>query len=280
MSAVPRLLVAYLRRDRWQLLIWAAVTGLLVFGASTAVGGEFDSEADRRGLVTIAASNPAFLFLRGVPDGFGYGAVLFFMMFAFLGVMAGLMSTFLVTRHTRADEDLGRAELLGGTPAGRSAPLTAVLLLALLANSLLALVVGAALLTPGLPPAGSVLTGVAVAAAGLPFAGFAAVTAQLMPSARGANGIAAAMVGVAYLLRGIGDALAVPSADISTAESAWPAWLSPIGWAQRVAPFTDGDTRPLLLTLGLFAALGGAALWLRAHRDLGASLVRERAGRN
>ena len=61
---------------------------------------------------SVAAVSPAFLFMRGLPDGTGIGAVVFFQGYAFTAVLAGLMSTFLVIRHTRTDEELG-AEIVG-----------------------------------------------------------------------------------------------------------------------------------------------------------------------
>jgi ABC-2 type transport system permease protein len=278
MSAIDRLLLAQLRRDRWQLSIWVAGAGLLVFAATSAVSEEFAAEADRRGIVALAATNPAFLFLRGVPDGIGFGAVLFFQMFSFLGVMAGLFSTFLVVRHSRGDEDAGRAELLGGTAASRTAPLAATLILAVVANTLVGAAVAGGMLAAGLEARGALLTGMAVWATGLVFAGVGAVAAQLLPSSRGANGVAGALVGAAYLVRGIGDALGTPSGDLTSAESSWLSWLSPIGWGQRVGPFSDGDLRPALLSLAVAALLAALAIRLRGSRDLGASLLREHLG--
>jgi ABC-2 type transport system permease protein len=275
MNAVARLFAAQLRRDRWQLVLWTGGMGGLVLAAIHAVTGEFASVADRRALVALATSNPAFLFLRGIPDGLGLGALIFFQLFAFLAVFAGLMSTFLVVRHTRGDEEPGRTELLG---AARSAPLLATGMLASLANLLVGAAVALAMLVMGLDPGGALLTGLALAVAGACFAGAAAIAAQLMPTARSANGAAAAAVGLAYLVRGIGDALAVPNQQLSTAESAWVSWLSPIGWGQRVEPFSAADPMPLLIGLAGAAALFAVAVRTRSARDLGASLVRERRG--
>jgi ABC-2 type transport system permease protein len=278
MGAVPRLFAAQLRRDRWQLLIWAAGMGLMVVAATTAVTDEFTTTADRRALVALAASNPAILFLRGVPDGIGFGSLIYFQLFAFLALFAGLMSTFLVVRHTRGDEELGRTELLGGTRAPRTAPLLATALLAVLANLLVGAAVAVALLLVGLEFGGALLTGSALAAAGACFAGVATVTAQLMPTARAANGAAAAIVGAGYLVRGIGDAFAVPDQQLSTAESAWISWASPIGWGQKVEPFTDANTWPLLLALAATLVLFVVGARIRATRDLGSSIVPERRG--
>ncbi|HEY8588927.1 MAG TPA: polyketide antibiotic transporter [Naasia sp.] len=154
----------------------------------------------------------------------------------------------------------------------------ATLLLATVADLLFGAAAALGLLAGGLPASGSLLTGLSAAAVGVAFAGIAALAAQVLPTSRGANGAAAALVGSAYVLRGVGDALGVPSADLLSATSAWPSWLSPIGWGQQVRPFTDADPVPLLLCLGLGATTAAVALAARRRRDLGDSLVPERTG--
>lgn len=269
---------AQLRRDRWPLVVWVGGVALLCGAAATAVSTEFGDEGQRAAVVAVAAANPAFLFLRGTPDGTGVGAVTFFQLFSFLGVLAGLMNVFLVVRHTRADEDAGRAELVGATPTGRLLPLAATLVTATVASLLMGALAALALLVAGLDVTGALLTGAALAGVGLVFAGVAAVCAQLLPTSRAANGLAGGLVGLAYLVRGVGDALGSPSADLTRADPAWLSWWSPIGWGQRVSPF--GGQRPEVLLLPAAAAvlLGALALLLRRRRDLGGSLLTERPG--
>jgi ABC-2 type transport system permease protein len=101
-----------------------------------------------------------------------------------------------------------------------------------------------------------------------------------MQSSRGANGVAVAAVGLAFVLRGFGDAAGTPSADGLSMTSAWPSWLSPIGWAQHVGAFTANDLTPLLLNLGLATGLLVAIFTLQSRRDLGASLLVGRPGRS
>ena len=189
------------------------------------------------------------------------------------------MSTFLVVRHTRTDEELGRAELLGSVPLPRAASLAATLLLGAAANLLLAVCDAAGFVAAGLPVPGAAWAGAAIGAVGVSFVGLGAVVAQVLPSGRSANGAAAALVGAAYLLRGIGDALGTPAADLLHVSSAWPSLLSPIGWGQRSRPFTSPDLFPLLVLLAAALVLGGAALLIRRRRDVGASLLPQRDGR-
>ncbi|WP_258803155.1 ABC transporter permease [Pseudarthrobacter sp. NS4] len=273
MAAVVRLALLQARRDRAILAAWILGIAGLGYAAATAVTTQFGADNERAALVAVAAASPAFLFLRGLPDGISSGAVTFFQGYSFTAVLAGLMSTFLVVRHTRADEDQGRFELVGSTPVTRVTPLYATLVLGTCANVVLALAVAAGFIGAGLPVAGSFLAGAAVGAVGLFFMVAAALAAQVMPSARSANGAAAALVGGAYLIRGAGDALGTADASLLKVTAAWPSLFSPIGWGQRIRPFTDSDALPLVVIGTGALVLAGAALMLRTSRDLGASYI-------
>jgi ABC-2 type transport system permease protein len=278
-SGVWRLLRAQARRDRWQLVLWILGIWLLTVGSSSAAAQEFGTAAERAALVKLATQNPALLAIRGAPNGVDLGAVLFFELFTFLAVMAGLMTTFMVVRHTRADEELGRAELIGSTPVPRAATLVSSLLLALAANILVAVAVAVGFIMAGANPDGAIVAGLATGAVGLSFAGIAAVAAQLTQTSRAANSIAGASIALAFALRAFGDATGTASADDLSVTSAWPSWVSPIGWGQQTFAFSDNNLAPLLLGPALFVVLAGFALWMRSRRDLGASLFAERAGR-
>jgi len=273
-----RLLRAQARRDRWQLLIWIGSTGLFAAFSATAVISEFGGLAERSALMTLAASNPALLAIRGLPDGVAIGSVITFQVFTYLAIMAALMSSFLTVRHSRGDEERGRAELVGSTPASRSSALSATLVLGALANVGIAIVVALGFIVSGLPAVGSVRTGLATGAVGLAFCGIAAVAAQLARSARAANSLAGATLAAAFVLRAFGDALGTPADSPVRLASAWPSWLSPIGWAQQVRPFGDSSLVPLLLDVAL-AGLGvGIAVVLVRRRDLGSGVIGERPG--
>ncbi|MET3919454.1 polyketide antibiotic transporter [Arthrobacter sp. UYEF20] len=279
MRGVLRLALFQAGRDRVTLPVWILGIALLGYATSNAVVTHFGDETARTAIITLAASNPAFLFVRGLPDGTGTGAVVFFQGYAFTAVLAGLMSTFLVVRHTRADEELGRAELLGSVPLPRAASLGATLLLGAAANLVLAVSVAAGFTVAGLPISGAVGAGAAVGAVGVFFVATAAAVAQIMPSGGSANGAAAGLVGAAYLIRGTGDALGTPAADLLHVTNAWPSLLSPIGWGQRSRPFTSPDPAPLLALLAAALILATAAVLIRERRDLGASLLPQREGR-
>ena len=112
-----------------------------------------------------------------------------------------------VIRHTRADEETGRTELLDSTAVGRYASLTAALLLSFGASMLTGLIGFARTAHASTsPPPGSLAFGLALAGSGLVFTAVAAVAAQLSPSARFARGAAFAVLAAAFTLRAVGDA--------------------------------------------------------------------------
>jgi ABC-2 type transport system permease protein len=114
---------------------------------------------------------------------------------------------------------------------------------------------------------GSLLYGAAYAAVGIVFAATAAVTTQITQYARAASGLAGGLIGVAYLVRAMGD---VMDNGLS--------WLSPIGWAQATAAYVHNSWWPIGLSLLATVALSALAFWLAARRDLGAGLRPERRG--
>ena len=282
---VLRALVAQrFRRDRTQILAWLAGFAVLAYVGNAAVAGTYGTTAQRTEVLHLIQSTPAILILRGTPQGPAADAFQFFLLFAFLSVLIGLMMTFLAVRHTRAEEELGRAELISATPAARRTPLTATIVEGISLSVAIGVISGLGYFWGGAEVTGSLLAGCALAVMGVVFLGVGLSAAQLMRSSRGANGLAAAVVSAAYLVRGIGDATGTVHVDGVSMTPAWPSWLSPIGWGQAVSPFTpaaQGGERiwPLALGLALAVALGAAAMWLQGRRDLGSSVLPERAGR-
>jgi ABC-2 type transport system permease protein len=123
----------------------------------------------------------------------------------------------------------------------------------------------------GLPFAGALAYGLGEAGCGVAFAALAAIAAQVSATARGARGIAIAALVVAFLFRGVGDSGG--SHGLS-----WLTWLSPMGWAELVRPFT-GDRWWVLAVPAAVAAAGTvAAFGLAGRRDAGAGLVPLRPG--
>ena len=260
------------RRDRIMLPAWVYLITVLVASNSYSLNKLYPTAQARAALAVSGGRNPALVFLYGRLSGDSLGAVSAWRYGVWAAIFGALMSIFLVIRHTRADEETGRLELVGSAAVGRLAGLTAALLTAVAANVALALLLTVALIVVGLPAAGSAAFALAIASCSLAFAAVAALTAQLAAGARAARGIAAGVLGAAYLLRAVGDAA-------GSSGPSWLTWLSPLGWTEFVRPYTADRWWVLALPLVLTAAAVTAAYVLAVTRDYGAGLLPDRPGR-
>ncbi|MHA7648256.1 ABC transporter permease [Mycobacterium sp. ML4] len=262
------LLRLYLRRDRVVLPLWVLLLSAPL--ASVYIGSieeVYSTAAERARFAATIMASPAQRALYGQIHNHSLGAVGIWKagMFHTLIAVAVILT---VIRHTRADEETGRAELIDSTAVGRYASLTAALLLSFGASLATGLIGAAGLLTTDVSAAGSVAFCAALAASGLVFSAVAAVAAQVSPSARVARGIAFAVLGTAFTLRAVGDA---GSGALS--------WLSPLGWSLQVRPYAGERWWVLLLHLATTLVLAVLAYRLLAGRDIGAGLFAERTGR-
>jgi ABC-2 type transport system permease protein len=233
----------------------------------------YPSAATRLAVAARAGANPALRLLLGRLDGTSIGAFLAARWSVWGAALAVLLTIFLVVRHTRADEEAGRFELVGSAAVGRQAPLTAALLPAVVANIVIAGLTCWWLPAQKLPFAGSAALALSIALCGLVFAGLAAVGAQLAATARGARGIAIGALGAAFVLRGVGDA--------GPRTVSWLSWASPLGWVEQARAFGSAGERWWVLTLPLvaLAVLLVAAFALAARRDHSAALLPSLPGR-
>jgi ABC-2 type transport system permease protein len=251
------------RRERVRIPVYLVIFSALII--STAVQSEelYPTAADRAAYVATVTGNPGLIAIVGPAwDVSTVGGDTAWQWGGLGGVVAALMSMFIVGRHTRAEEQSGRSELIRAGVVGREAPLTATLLVAAAANVLAGAVIAVSMVGLDQSAAGSIAFGASLAGVGLMFAGVAAVAMQLSQSTSGAYGLVGAVLGGAYVLRAAGD---VGNGTLS--------WLSPIGWGQAVRPYADERWWPLLLLLGGTAVLVVAAFALLGRRDDGAGVV-------
>lgn len=262
-AGVGTLLRLLLRRDQRVLPVWAFYLGMLPIVYSVAFNWIFPTEQDRQ---QFAATSSGFVVLEGPLFGTSIGAMTAWwsgIVYPLIGVAAILT----VVRHTRAEEESGRFDLVGATAVSRSAPLTAALALTVGGVTTCAAVSVVGLIAAGRPVAGAFAFGLAVLGAGVVFAAVAAVAAQLSRSARLARGIALGALAAAFGLRAVGDA-----------GSGVLSWLSPLGWSQQLRPFADERWWVLVLPAAAAAGLLAVAYALVRRRDLDAGLVAERPG--
>ena len=268
LTGTGALVRAVLRRDRLRVALW--VGGIVVMTVSSAAGvrGIYPTAADLRQAALLIEGNAAAIAFNGPAQGLGtLGGRIAFETGSFTLLLVGLMSVFMLSRQTRAEEEAGRLELIRATVVGRHAPLAAALAVVAAMNVATGVLLTVGFLALDLPAAGCVAFGLSAVAVGLAFAGITAVTAQVAENARVATGLAGLSVGVAYGLRAVGD---IGDGTLS--------WLSPIGWGQKVRPFAGEQWWPLVVPGLCVAGCLWLAVALASRRDLGGGLVQSRRG--
>ncbi len=268
MSGTWLLLRHFLRRDRWMLLAWSVGITILYWSQAVSVEGLYRTQAEFDAAAVAMESNAAFVAMAGPARALNtVGGQVAWQATAFGAITGGLMSMFLVVRHTRAEEESGRDELLRAAAVGRRATTTATVLLAVVANVVTGVLVALSLVVVPLGAVDSIGLGAGQAAVGLLFAAVALLAAQLTSGPRAAYGLTGAVIGTAYVLRAIGDV----GSPVLT-------WLSPIGWFQGMHAFSGlrwWPLAPLVLTAAGVCAL---ALWTFGRRDHGAGVLAARPG--
>jgi len=272
LAGVGTMVRLVLRRNRVRLAVWWVVlVGLFAY-----VGAYYKSLFTTQAALDdfAALSNtPAIKALTGLaanPNTLGGAVWTKIWMTCALTLAFGIL--FLVTRSGRADEEVGRTELLRSRSLGRHAYSAA----SWLVNTALAVAVGVgtaiASAASGLDPAGtgitgSLIIGASVTGVGLVAIGVGAVAGQLTTTSRGANALGASVLGAFFVLRMVGD---LGDGRLT--------WVSPIGWGQQMQPWGANRWWPFTLLVGLTGVLLTVAAALEARRDLGAGLLPERPG--
>lgn len=256
-----------LRRDRVRLPVW--ILGITVASVGTLSNFEQTYPTDDDIATAAELSDlPAVVAMVGrnySRDDYTYGVMMGHQMFITVAVVVALMSILLFVRHTRAEEEAGRAELIRSSVLGRHAQNTAAFSVVGGANVMVGLLTALGLGSSsleGITMQGSFLYGFAITTVGLVFTGVAAATCQVTEYARGAVGMALAVLGLAYAVRAVGD---VADNGLS--------WLSPLYWGQASRPYAaDQRWWPLLLLVAMAVVLAAMAYNLSLRRDVGAGL--------
>ncbi|MEK5067341.1 ABC transporter permease [Sporosarcina sp. FSL K6-1508] len=267
---LARLLV---RRDRIRIPVWLLSLAILTFAVAISFKGLYATQQDRQAIAETM-KNPAMTAMVG--KGYGLenyttGAMMAHQMLLFTAVAFAIMSILLITRHTRADEEDGRIEMIRSLPTGRLSTLHAAIVVVCGINVLLALVIGLGLSVlniAGMDMEGSLLYGAALGATGIFFVALTAVFAQLSESSRGTIGLSFAALGLAYLIRAIGD---VGNETLS--------WFSPLGWVLNAQVYVNNYWWPIILTVGSAFILVILALYLNAIRDLESGFLPSKPGK-
>ncbi|MCW2738691.1 hypothetical protein [Nocardioides sp.] len=257
-----------LRRDRVLAPAWVLALSAMVVVSAAATGPLYATAADRVAAAEALNASPAVVALYGpILDTSSLGELSMTKMTVLYAVFVAFMGVVIVRRHTRVDEETGRAELVGATAVGANAPTAAALAEAALACVALGLLAAVGNIAAGLPAVGSLVFGASWTGIGLVGSAIALVAAQVSSSSRTVGFLASAVIGVLYLLRAVGDTSAP-----------WLSWATPFGWGTQLSAWSEPRIWLLAGYPLLAALLTGVAVALRRRRDLGAGVVPDRPG--
>ncbi|MCL2409199.1 MAG: ABC transporter permease [Oscillospiraceae bacterium] len=266
-----KLLKFMLRRERINSTLWLVILILFSVALASAMADMFDPAA--RQALAETLQNPAMIAMMGPVFGaenYTAGAMYSGSMFLWVAIAVAVMNILLVVRHTRADEEKGRAEVIRSLPVGRMATLHSAMILALIVNVILAVFTGFGIAVLGVESmgfSGSILYGAALGVVGLFFAALAALFSQLCASSRGALGYSGATLGLFYFMRAAGD---VGNETLSL--------ISPLGLAQRAQIYVENHWWPIAILLAASAIVAVVAYRLNALRDIDQGFIAARPG--
>jgi len=274
-----RLFRLSVRLDRVRLPIWIVANVAIIALTIPQLMQAYNTEPKRLIYATTSSSSAVTRLLNGALAGPEMGNIVVVETFFLAVILFALMNIFLITRHTRLEEETNRSEVIGSALVGRQAGLTAALILAFITNIVTAGLIFLVFRLNDFPVAGSLAYSSALGMMGMLFAGVAAVTAQLFENTRTANSLAGLFFGLAFLVRGVGDMLGQLKPGGLGVTPSFISWLSPVGWVLNINAFTAERWYVLgmfgLLTIGLVIA----AYALLSMRDVGAALFAPRPGK-
>ena len=184
-----------------------------------------------------------------------------------LALMAAVFGVFAAVRVFRSEEESGRAELVLAGSLGRQAVFVAALVAVSAGVVLLWLAEFLGFVVAGLPAYGSAFLAFSTVSLIPVFFAGGAVACQFAPTRRSALSTGILAVAWFWALRVVAD---------TANGAAWVQWLTPLGWAERMKPFTG--SRPLVAALPVLAAgaLMIVSYRLALTRDIGTGILAQR----
>ena len=263
-----------LRREIINSTLWIIITSVFLALIAFMFIHGMGMDAESRQAMAEVMDNPAMVAMVGPIIGenhFTVGAMYTTMMLVFTALAIIVMNILFVVRHTRADEERGRYEVLRSLPVGRLSSLGATLISAVIVNVALGLLTGILLFVAGdysMCFSGSMLWGVLLASVGIVFATIAALFSQMCSNSRSAMGYSFAVMGVFYMMRAIGD-VSVPILSM----------INPIGLIVFAEAWVSNNwwVVPLVLLFAFPPTL--FAFRVNLKRDIDQGIIPDKQGR-
>jgi ABC-2 type transport system permease protein len=255
---------------------WGYVFAAYVVGSVSGYAATYKTAASRAKLARSLETNTGIRALLGPARHID--TVAGFAAWRGLGVLSLVGAAWAIlagTRLLRGEEDAGRWELLlAGQTTRRRAAAQGLAGLAsgwavLWAVTATVSIADGRTVHPRFSLTASLFFSVALASSAAMFLAVGALASQLAATRRQAAGLAAGVLGVAFMIRMAAD-------SGSGTQLRWVLWASPLGWVEKLQPLTG--SRPIMLApiVAFVVLAGGLTVSLAGGRDLGASTLPDR----
>ena len=258
-----------LRRDKIIIPLFILFMVLFVLGVAASFINLYADEAIRMAFYLQMKNNPTIVSLLGSVLDPSIGGLTAWRVGIGASLIVGLISVFLMIRHTRSEERKGRLEFLDSTAVGKQAALSAALITTFGVNLIIAILIAVGLIVQDLAASSSLFLGMTVAAFGCLFAAITGVAVQLTESSGDARYLMVSLLAGFFILRILG---------WDDGDYSWVSWLSPYGWVHHVQPFAGDELWVFAIFLVFIMGLTALAYWLSSLRDLGAGIITQRPG--
>lgn len=280
LTGTSKLIKLILRRDRVKLPVWIFCVTLSLLCMIPLLQSVYGDQNSLNTLYQTFSTNPAGVFLTGPIDEPTFGALFTIETLLWWGLGIAFMNTLLIVRHTRQNEEIGAQELILSGQVHRGTSLVAALVVAFGLNLIttIGIGIGMTLLANSWSTSQAWLYALSLGLFGFAWAAIAGVIAQFVENTRGTNGILAGLIGIMFILRGIGDFTGETDAQ-GLLQPNWPSYLSPFGWLEATRSLTFPQWWPLIIPAVFSVVAVGVAFVLLSRRDVGAGILPARKGK-
>ncbi|MFH5882391.1 ABC transporter permease [Liberiplasma polymorphum] len=267
------ILMTVLRKEKIKIALWVMLISGFVIGVSHAYPALFPNPEELIGLAE-AMQNPMMVAMFGPvydPENYTTAQSLGNQMLIFSMLFSAIMSIVIVAQFTRGDEEEGILELIQSLPVGRLSNTLSTVIIIVAMNVVIAILIGFGLaLVPddSMTFMGSMTFGLSIGTTGILVASMVLIIAQLFENNRTVMGLSFLVLGVMYILRGIGDL----SGNVLI-------WIIPFNWPARVEVYINNYNYLNLLTIVFTGLLFIFAFYLNARRDLESGLIAQKKGK-
>jgi ABC-2 type transport system permease protein len=264
-SAIVALARRALREARVRDISFMCLFAVVAYIQPVGYRGTYKTLAARIAFARSFANNKAIRLFYGEPHDLltvsGYTA---WRVGGTLAIVAAAWGVLAAVKALRGEEDTGRAEVVlagavsraawNGGALGAIAAWTCAIWLA----TWLALVAG------DLDAGGSAYLALSIVSVIPVYVGVGVLASQIAPRRRVALGIGLGAVALGLMLRAVADT----SSGLTGLR-----WLTPLGWAEELRPFTGARPWVLVFPLLMCAGLLTVSLWMAMRRDIGSGLI-------